>query len=218
MTIFFVRPLLKLGKSHDTSDRKQSRLREVALRTLVASIVCLVVSFANIFSLQMLHGRERGLVCLTCCTGNNLVFLLIVRANNEKPVDVTINVITIHWVTTSQSTTRRPKDNSEMDYNANPNNSNPNHSMQHDQSFHRKLNEFDNDDQVTRFDVHTNDTPINELYGFTDHTNMPTKSAPRNDSKITTLDKCDDGASSESVFCTSSLHESQSSRKSLTKK
>ncbi|KAL7310539.1 hypothetical protein PS15m_010027 [Mucor circinelloides] len=201
MTIFFVRPLLKLGKSHDTSDRKQSRLREVALRTLVASIVCLVVSFANIFSLQMFHGRERGLVCLTCCT-----------------VDVTINVITIHWVTTSQSTTRRPKDNSEMDYNANPNNSNPNHSMQHDQSFHRKLNELDNDDQVTRFDVHTNDTPINELYGFTDHTNMPTKSAPRNDSKITTLDKCDDGASSESVFCTSSLHESQSSRKSLTKK
>ncbi|KAL9540996.1 hypothetical protein MBANPS3_009367 [Mucor bainieri] len=174
MTIFFVRPLLKLGKSHDTSDRKQSRLREVALRTLVASI--------------------------------------------KKPVDVTINVITIHWVTTSQSTVRRPKDNSQMDYNANPSNSNPDHSTQHDQSFHRKLSELDNDDQLTRFDVHTNDTPINELYGFTDHTNVPTKSAPRNDSKITTLDKCDDSASSESVFCASSLQESHSSRKSLTKK
>lgn len=82
MTIFFVRPLLKLGKSGAAvADRKQSRLHEVALRTLVASVVCLIVSFANIFSLQMLHGRERGLVCLTCCT-----------------VDVTINVITIHWV------------------------------------------------------------------------------------------------------------------------
>lgn len=81
MTILFVLPLLKLGKSGSTVDRKQSRLNEVALRTLVASVVCLIVSFANIFSLQMLQGRERGLVCLTCCT-----------------VDVTINVITIHWV------------------------------------------------------------------------------------------------------------------------
>lgn len=114
---------------------------------------------------------------------------------------------------------RRPKDTSQIDYNANPNHSNHSNSMQHDQSFHRKLNELDNDDQLTRFDAHTNDMPINELYGFTDHTSsIPTKSAPRNDSKITTLDKCDDSASSESVFCTSSLHESQSSRKSLTKK
>lgn len=73
-----------MGKSNVKSIiKRNSRLNEVAFRTLVASIVCLVVSFANIFSLQMLHGRERGLVCLTCCT-----------------VDVTINVITIHWVTT----------------------------------------------------------------------------------------------------------------------
>ncbi|KAI7904035.1 uncharacterized protein BX663DRAFT_530637 [Cokeromyces recurvatus] len=83
MTFFFVRPLLRLENNSIGRDRKRSRLNEVAFRTLVASIVCLIVSFANIFSLQMLNGRERGLVCLTCCT-----------------VDVTINVITIHWVTT----------------------------------------------------------------------------------------------------------------------
>ncbi|KAG2215509.1 hypothetical protein INT46_006769 [Mucor plumbeus] len=196
MTIFFIRPLLKLGKSNNTNDRKQSRLHEVALRTLVASLVCLLVSFANIFSLQMLNGRERGLVCLTCCT-----------------VDVTINVITIHWVT-SQTTARRAKDISQLNYSANQNNSNPNHSMQHDYSFHQKLNELDGDEQITRLNTNP---PIDEIYGYIDHT-MPTKSTLRNDSKITTSGKCDDGASSESAFCTSSLHESQSSRKSLTAK
>jgi hypothetical protein len=76
MTILFVRPLLKLGKS-DVSDRRRPRLRQVALRTLVASVVCLVVSFANIFSLQMFHGRERGLVCLTCCTGSIYATMII---------------------------------------------------------------------------------------------------------------------------------------------
>lgn len=214
MTIFFVRPLLKLGKSNNANDRKQSRLHEVALRTLVASIVCLVVSFANIFSLQMLNGRERGLVCLTCCTGNSFTLftpfldLIILPA-----VDVTINVITIHWVT-SQTTTRRVKDISQLDYSANENNTNSNHSMQHDHSFHQKLKKLDDDEQITRIDTNP---PISELYGYTDHS-MPTKLTPRNDSKITTVDKCDDGASSESAFCTSSLHESQSSQKSLTTK
>lgn len=80
MTVFFIRPLLKL----DTGIKggwRNSRLNEVALRTLVASVVCLIASFANVIALVLLKGRERGLVCLTCCT-----------------VDVTINVITIHWV------------------------------------------------------------------------------------------------------------------------
>lgn len=82
MTIFFVRPLLKLG-ARGKVKWKDSRLNEVALRTLVASVVCLIASFTNVFTLVMFHGRERGLVCLTCCT-----------------VDVTINVVTIHWVST----------------------------------------------------------------------------------------------------------------------
>ena len=80
MTIFFIKPLTKLGSTSKVG-WKASRLNEVALRTLVASIVCLIASFANIFALIMFKGRERGLVCLTCCT-----------------VDVTINVITVHWV------------------------------------------------------------------------------------------------------------------------
>lgn len=86
MTIFFVCPLIKLGAGFRT-DWNASRLNEVALRTLVASVVCLVASFANVFALVLLNGRERGLVCLTCCT-----------------VDVTINVITVHWVNISAVT------------------------------------------------------------------------------------------------------------------
>ncbi|KAI8047248.1 uncharacterized protein B0P05DRAFT_450957, partial [Gilbertella persicaria] len=80
MTILFVMPLMQLGKSVRT-DWKTSRLQNVARRTLIASIVSLLVSFANVLALAVLNGRERGVLCLTCCT-----------------VDVTINVITIHWV------------------------------------------------------------------------------------------------------------------------
>ncbi|KAI9312604.1 hypothetical protein BX666DRAFT_2030926 [Dichotomocladium elegans] len=82
-TILFVKPLLQIGRNVQ-SDWKQSRLHDVALRTLAASTVCLLVSFANILALVILNGRERGVLCLTCCT-----------------VDVTINVATIHWVTSS---------------------------------------------------------------------------------------------------------------------
>ncbi|RCI06064.1 hypothetical protein CU098_013627, partial [Rhizopus stolonifer] len=85
MTILFVMPLMQLGKSVRT-DWKTSRLQNVARRTLIASIVSLLVSFANVLALAVLNGRERGVLCLTCCT-----------------VDVTINVITIHWVTSSGS-------------------------------------------------------------------------------------------------------------------
>ncbi|KAI8878537.1 hypothetical protein K501DRAFT_325979 [Backusella circina FSU 941] len=81
MTILFIIPLMNTGKSV-TVDWKASRLHEVARRTLFASIVSLLVSFANILALTILQGRERGVLCLTCCT-----------------VDVTINVVTIHWVT-----------------------------------------------------------------------------------------------------------------------
>ncbi|KAI7869295.1 hypothetical protein BDF14DRAFT_1714193, partial [Spinellus fusiger] len=80
MTILFVKKLTKTDKDIVIS-QKVSRLQEVAQRTLFASVVCLFVSFANIMALIALDGRERGVICLTCCT-----------------VDVTINVITIHWV------------------------------------------------------------------------------------------------------------------------
>lgn len=78
---------MKLGAGVKVGWRA-SRLNEVALRTMVASVVCLVASFANVLALVLFNGRERGLVCLTCCT-----------------VDVTINVVTIHWVFTHKQRT-----------------------------------------------------------------------------------------------------------------
>ncbi|CAO3646676.1 unnamed protein product [Cunninghamella blakesleeana] len=82
MTILFVRPLFKIDKTTQM-DQQASRLKEVAKRTMVASVVCLIVSFANVAALTILNGIERGLVCLTCCY-----------------MDVMINVVTVHFVTT----------------------------------------------------------------------------------------------------------------------
>ncbi|KAI9016249.1 hypothetical protein CLU79DRAFT_764108 [Phycomyces nitens] len=91
MTILFVKPLWKSSKRL-TTEWKVSRLHEVAERTMVASIVCLFVSLINLVILLSFHGRERGLFCLSCCT-----------------IDVTVNVITIHWVTSSV-TSKKSKD------------------------------------------------------------------------------------------------------------
>ncbi|KAI8064628.1 hypothetical protein BC940DRAFT_305544 [Gongronella butleri] len=85
MTILFVRPLMKV-ESGTNSAWKESRLREVAKRTMVASVVCLIVSFANLCALTILNGIERGVICLTCCF-----------------VDVMVNVATVHWVTSQPS-------------------------------------------------------------------------------------------------------------------
>ena len=57
-------------------------LRDVARRTLVGAVTALLLSSANIFTLVYFQGHERGLICLSSCTA-----------------DVTLNAITIHWVT-----------------------------------------------------------------------------------------------------------------------
>lgn len=214
MTILFIRPLFKLGK-HDKS-KKDSRLHEVALRTLVASVVCLIVSFANIFSLQMLNGRERGLVCLTCCT-----------------VDVTINVITIHWVTT-QAPGKRANKESQMDFSANQRESNGENSHHHHSSngHHNKYENNDITNEVIIIKDTNKSTPIHQkeakkMYGYTDidfqaSQELKQQQAPYSHSNVTTtatiaLDKFDDSVDSMFGGTSSSIHESQSSRKSLTK-
>ncbi|KAF7732781.1 hypothetical protein EC973_000055 [Apophysomyces ossiformis] len=85
LTWLFMRPLMNVGRNSRT-DWKRSRLYRLARRTLVASIVCLMISFFNVLGVVITDGHQRGLVCLTLCT-----------------VDVTVNVVTVHWVTTSGS-------------------------------------------------------------------------------------------------------------------
>ncbi|ORZ08198.1 hypothetical protein BCR42DRAFT_360138 [Absidia repens] len=90
LTFLFVRPLLNVGMTNSRMDWKKSRLYRLARRTLVASVVCLLVSFVNVLTVVITHGHERGLICLTMCT-----------------VDVTVNVMTVHWVTNNTKAKNR---------------------------------------------------------------------------------------------------------------
>ncbi|KAG9027060.1 hypothetical protein FRB95_008161 [Tulasnella sp. JGI-2019a] len=85
LTVLFVWPLFagKVG----------ARVRKVASRTLVASLVALTTSCINITVLTLLHGKELGWVCLSSCGS-----------------DVTINAIAIYWVTAASHVPRPLKD------------------------------------------------------------------------------------------------------------
>ncbi|KAF9940852.1 hypothetical protein BGZ75_004568 [Mortierella antarctica] len=80
LTFLFLRPLM--SSSSFLQGPSKGKLRDVARRTLLGSIIALLLSSANIFTLVYFNGHERGLICLASCT-----------------VDVTLNAITIHWVT-----------------------------------------------------------------------------------------------------------------------
>ncbi|KAI8093831.1 uncharacterized protein BX664DRAFT_330687 [Halteromyces radiatus] len=142
MTVLFVLPLIKIG--HDTNvDWKQTRLHEVAKKTMMASVVCLIVSFANVTALAVLGGTERGVLCLTCCF-----------------VDVMINVVTVHWVTSQPATGKATRDTI-MSYNHPQSKDQTSHSS--DQSS-QKENIIPTDKKKRfRFD------PVNEQYGEFGH-------------------------------------------------
>lgn len=71
-----MRPLTNIGRNTRT-DWKATRLYKLARRTLVASIMCLSVSFINVLGVVLTHGHQRGLICLTMCTVD-------VTVNNKK--------------------------------------------------------------------------------------------------------------------------------------
>ncbi|CAO3675404.1 unnamed protein product [Umbelopsis vinacea] len=81
LTTLFLKPILTVGRGL-RANRKGSGLYRLAKRTLVSAVVCLFVSLANLLTLVVVGGSERGVTCLMFCTA-----------------DVTINVLTIHWVT-----------------------------------------------------------------------------------------------------------------------
>ncbi|KFH62908.1 hypothetical protein MVEG_11432 [Podila verticillata NRRL 6337] len=84
LTILFIRPLM--SSTSLLQGPSKGKLRNVARRTLLGSIVALVLSTANVFTLVLFKGQERGLICLASCT-----------------VDVTLNAMTVHWVTSRGS-------------------------------------------------------------------------------------------------------------------
>ncbi|KAF9900357.1 hypothetical protein EC991_007449 [Linnemannia zychae] len=80
LTLLFIRPLM--SSTSLLQGPSKGKLRDVARRTLMGSLIALVLSTANVFTLVLFKGYERGLICLASCT-----------------VDVTLNAITVHWVT-----------------------------------------------------------------------------------------------------------------------
>ena len=80
LTALFIRPLM--SSTSLLQGPSKGKLRDVARRTLLGCIIALLLSSANIFTLVYFQGYERGLICLASCTA-----------------DVTLNAITIHWVT-----------------------------------------------------------------------------------------------------------------------
>ncbi|KAG0319724.1 hypothetical protein BG000_003801 [Podila horticola] len=84
LTFLFIRPLM--SSTSLLQGPSKGKLRDVARRTLLGSLIALLTSSANIFTLVFFDGKERGLICLASCT-----------------VDVTLNAITIHWVTSRGS-------------------------------------------------------------------------------------------------------------------
>ncbi|KAG9062465.1 hypothetical protein KI688_005380 [Linnemannia hyalina] len=80
LTLLFIRPLM--SSTSLLQGPSKGKLRDVARRTLMGSLMALVLSTGNVFTLVLFKGYERGLICLASCT-----------------VDVTLNAITVHWVT-----------------------------------------------------------------------------------------------------------------------
>ncbi|KAK3815782.1 MAG: hypothetical protein JOS17DRAFT_413954 [Linnemannia elongata] len=80
LTILFIRPLM--STTSVLQGPSKGKLRQVARRTLIGSIVALVLSSANVFTLVYFKGYEDSVLCLLSCT-----------------LDVTLNACAVHWVT-----------------------------------------------------------------------------------------------------------------------
>ncbi|KAK3825219.1 MAG: hypothetical protein J3Q66DRAFT_327242 [Benniella sp.] len=80
LTILFIRPLM--STTSVLQGPSKGKLRQVARRTLIGSVIALVLSSANVFTLVYFKGYEDSVLCLLSCT-----------------LDVTLNACTIHWVT-----------------------------------------------------------------------------------------------------------------------
>ncbi|KAG8873988.1 hypothetical protein FRB97_006323 [Tulasnella sp. 331] len=82
LTTLFIYPLTR-------KEIMSQRLRRIALRTMISSAVALFTSVVNISVLTTMHGKQLGWICLTCCGA-----------------DVTVNSLSLFWVTGGTAVTR----------------------------------------------------------------------------------------------------------------
>ncbi|KAI1317194.1 hypothetical protein EDD11_008886 [Mortierella claussenii] len=80
LTLLFIRPLM--STTSVLQGPSKGKLRQVARRTFIGSVIALVLSSANVFTLVYFRGYEDSVLCLLSCT-----------------LDVTLNACAIHWVT-----------------------------------------------------------------------------------------------------------------------
>lgn len=85
LTFLFIRPLM--STTSVLQGPSKGKLRKVAQRTFAGSVLAMIFSACNVFTLVYFRGYENSVLCLMSCV-----------------LDVTLNACTIHWVTSRQRT------------------------------------------------------------------------------------------------------------------
>ncbi|KAF9305035.1 hypothetical protein BGZ74_011612 [Mortierella antarctica] len=126
LTILFIRPLM--STTSVLQGPSKGKLRQVARRTLIGSIIALVLSSGNVFTLVYYRGYEDSVLCLLSCT-----------------LDVTLNAVTVHWVT-SRARGSHPTDKASRGV---TNQNNNNNTTNHNTSNEKKMSPSDTHISVT---------------------------------------------------------------------
>lgn len=109
LTVLFIRPLM--STTSVLQGPSKGKLRQVARRTLIGSIIALILSSGNVFTLVYYRGYEDSVLCLLSCT-----------------LDVTLNAVAVHWVT-SRARGSHPTDKASRGVTNQNNNNTTNHNM-----------------------------------------------------------------------------------------
>ncbi|KAF9408451.1 hypothetical protein BGZ94_002308 [Podila epigama] len=126
LTVLFIRPLM--STTSVLQGPSKGKLRQVARRTLIGSVIALVLSSGNVFTLVYYRGYEDSVLCLLSCT-----------------LDVTLNAVTVHWVT-SRARGSHPTDKASRGVTNQGNNNTTNN---HNTSNEKKLSPSDTHISVT---------------------------------------------------------------------
>ncbi|KAG0242525.1 hypothetical protein BGX31_000232 [Mortierella sp. GBA43] len=104
LTVLFIKPLMSTNSV--LQGPSKGKLRHVARRTFIGSVVALILSSCNVFTLVYYRGYEDSVLCLLSCT-----------------LDVTLNACTVHWVT-SRARSATPTDKASRPVTNQPTNNN----------------------------------------------------------------------------------------------
>ncbi|CAO3633422.1 unnamed protein product [Cunninghamella echinulata] len=84
LSMIFVHAIFKITK-HKITINRVSNLERLAYRSLIASVIALIASFANLLVFTIVYA-ERGTICYLICD-----------------LDIILNVVVIHWITSPKT-------------------------------------------------------------------------------------------------------------------